>query len=323
MVRRERSVELEVLRYGGVRELVREGFVIHLQGLESVRGFVADEIGSLREGLADLDEDGAEAGERGSKRRRARALLGRELVLAAPQADEFGADADDGGEAGGHLAGSTSKESEEFFLVEIPAEDVVGVVAAATAVSRRATVAGGLLGGSFARLAGGAFGLALGRLGRLAVDAELFHLLLGERLEASHATEEVSNDAALIATAVVRGGVLVGGGVRGGALEAVERAEVVALEGLGGVREVGRLVLEIVRERARGGQRALGVVQRRGRVRRRLRRGAGGARGLAEGDDRASPDADARAKPRRGDARARGNGSGGGRRATPRATRGG
>ena len=129
-------------------------------------------------------------------------------------------------------------------------------------------------------------------------------------------TEKVSDDAALIATA---GGVLVGGGVHGGALEVVERTggvEVVNLEGLGGASEVRRLVLEIVRERSRGGQCALGVFQRRGRVRRRLRRGwrvrrgAGGARRLAEGDDRASPDADARANPRRGDARAR---------ATPRA----
>ena len=97
----------------------------------------------------------------------------------------------------------------------------------------------------------------------------------------------------------------------------------------GGASEVRRLVLEIaLRERIARGQCALGVFQRRGRVRRRLRRGwrvrrgAGGARRLAEGDDRASPDADARANPRRGDARARGDASGGGCRATLRATHG-
>ena len=57
VLRRERPVERKVLRDRAPRDFVRKRRVLHLQALERVRGFVADQIGALRQRLADLHEN--------------------------------------------------------------------------------------------------------------------------------------------------------------------------------------------------------------------------------------------------------------------------
>ena len=87
VVRRERAVELKILRDGPPRDFIRERSVLHLQRLERIRRLLAYEIRPLRQRLADLDEDGAEAAERRPELLAPRALLGGQRVLPPPEPD--------------------------------------------------------------------------------------------------------------------------------------------------------------------------------------------------------------------------------------------
>jgi len=151
-----------------------------LQRLERVRGFVADEVGALRQRLSNLHEHRAEAGERVSELRAPRALNRGELLLAAPEADEARADAEDDGEARGDLARARLEEGAQLRLVEFAAE---GVVRVARRRQRRRALGRPLL-------------LPPPLLLRVLLaphlrDGQRGELLRRQRVEAAHATQQV------------------------------------------------------------------------------------------------------------------------------------